>query len=180
MGLRQIRRKIKMRRENIRKRFIREKRLNRLAQPGIHNLVMVLDHLKPDYNVGKIFRSADAFGVREVHLVGIDFFNPLPGMGSFKHVPAKFYGGMAECLQSLGRQGYRLLTLDPGRGTPLCQAELPSRSAFIVGSEELGLSFDPREYPQMQILQIPQVGQVQSLNAAVAASIAMYEYVRRR
>lgn len=179
MGLRQLRRKIKIRRENIRKRFLREKRLNLLAEPGIHDFIVVLDHLKPNYNVGKIFRSADALGAREIHLVGIDFFNPLPGLGSFKHVPARFHGTIDHCLGALLQEDYTLVAMDPNQGTPLPDAKLNRRSAFIIGNEELGISFNPSDYAQMQLLQIPQVGRVQSLNASIAASIAMYEYIRQ-
>ncbi|HFQ90627.1 MAG TPA: hypothetical protein ENK27_11190, partial [Desulfobulbus sp.] len=41
------------------------------ARPGIHSCILVLDGLKPDFNIGKIFRSADAFGAREIHLVNV-------------------------------------------------------------------------------------------------------------
>lgn len=49
----------------------------------------------------------------------------------------------------------------------------------MVGNEEFGLSFEPTDYPGMQTLRIPLFGQMESLNASVAAAIVMYEYVRQ-
>jgi tRNA G18 (ribose-2'-O)-methylase SpoU len=58
------------------KRFEKQKRANLLAHPGAHEFVVVLDGLKPGFNIGKIFRSADAFGAFEVHVIGTSFFDP--------------------------------------------------------------------------------------------------------
>nr|WP_231892858.1 TrmH family RNA methyltransferase [endosymbiont of unidentified scaly snail isolate Monju] len=56
---------------------------------------------------------------------------------------------------------------------------MAEKSAFVVGNEEFGLSFEPTDYPGMQTLRIPLFGQMESLNASVAAAIVMYEYVRQ-
>ena len=69
--------------------------------------------------------------------------------------------------------------LDPEGATSLCSTELPCKSAFILGHEEFGFSFDPKEYPGLKRLTIPQFGSVQSLNVSIAASVVMYEYVRQ-
>ena len=66
MGSRYTQRRREAGRRQARKRFERQRRLNRLASPGIHRLVGVLDHLKPRFNIGKIFRSAEAFGAEAV------------------------------------------------------------------------------------------------------------------
>lgn len=179
MGLRQIRRRMQQRREAARRRFRKQKNANRLATPGVHDFVIVLDNLKPAYNVGKIFRSADAFGAREMHLVGIDFFDPSPAMGSFKWVPAHFHGAFDDCHSDLSRRDYTLFSLDPAAGRPLPSTALPRRSAFVFGHEEYGHSFDPADYSDIQGLSIPQFGKVESLNVSIAASIVMYEYLRQ-
>lgn len=115
------------------KRYENERRRNPLAAPGPLPLVMVLDRLKAGFNVAKIFRSALAFGVREIHLIDIGPFNPAPAKGAFRKLPARFH-----------------------------------------------CAFDAAAYPDLRRLAIPQSGPVQSLNVAVAASIAMYEYQCRR
>lgn len=161
------------------KRFETQRRKNILAEPGVNTFVVVLDNLKPRYNIGKIFRSADAFGAHEVHLIGTEFFDPAPSMGSFKWVPAKFFQDFESSFHHLTHDGYDIFRLDPGKGNLLTQMRFPTRSAFIFGHEEYGFSFDIAKYPTVQSISIPQFGRVHSLNVSVAASTTMYEYVRQ-
>jgi tRNA G18 (ribose-2'-O)-methylase SpoU len=160
-------------------RYTKQRQRNLLAKPGVHDFILVLDHMKAGFNVAKIFRSAEAFGACEIHLVGIGPFDPAPAKGAFKKVPARFYEDFRESYEELVQRGYRVLALDVARGESLIKAEIPEKAAFVLGHEEMGLSFQPEEYPDIGFLSIPQYGQVESLNVAVAASVVMYEYVRR-
>jgi len=170
---------MKAERDMARRRFRRQRNKNYLAEPGVHDCVIVLDHLKPTYNIGKIFRSADAFGAREIHLVGIDFFDPAPGMGAFKWVPAVFHNNFFSCYTHLVNKGYVPFILEPDKGDAVTETNLPLKSAFIFGHEEYGISFEPDLYPGIHRLTIPQFGKSQSLNVSVAASIMLYEYTRQ-
>jgi tRNA G18 (ribose-2'-O)-methylase SpoU len=179
MGPHKVRLMMKAEREMAARRFRRQRNKNYLARPGIHECVVVLDHLKPSYNIGKIFRSAEAFGAREIHLVGIDFFDPAPGMGAFKWVPAVFHKTFLSCYTGLIRNAYIPFILEPGKGKPITKTRLPLKSAFIFGHEEFGISFEPDLFPGVRRLTIPQFGKSQSLNVSVAASIILYEYSRQ-
>jgi tRNA G18 (ribose-2'-O)-methylase SpoU len=179
MGPHKVRQMMRAEREMAKRRFRRQRNKNKLATPGIHDCIVVLDHLKPTFNVGKIFRSAEAFGAREVHLVDIEFFDPAPGMGAFKWVPAVFHNTFLSCYSELIKNSYTPFILEPGRGQDIFCADLPAKSAFIFGHEEFGLSFEPDLYPEIKRLTIPQFGRSQSLNVSVAASIILYEYARQ-
>ena len=179
MGMRYTRRQMEAARRNAIKRFERHRRKNLFASPGVNQYVIVLDHLKPTFNIGKIFRSADAFGAREVHIIGTTFFDPTPAMGSFKWVPATFHETFDSCYETLAERDYSLYTLEPTTGTSLTKVSLPVNSAFVFGHEEFGLSFDPAGYDRVSSLRIPQLGKVQSLNVSIAASLVMYEYLRQ-
>lgn len=179
MGPHKVRMMMKAEREMAQRRFRRQRNKNYLAEPGVHDCVIVLDHLKPSYNIGKIFRSSEAFGAREIHLVGIDFFDPAPGMGAFKWVPAVFHRDFFSCYTFLVNQGYTLFILEPGKGCPVTETRLPLKSAFVFGHEEFGISFEPDLFPGIRRLTIPQFGKSQSLNVSVAASILLYEYIRQ-
>lgn len=161
------------------KRHEKHRRRNLLAETGVHQFVVVLDHLKAGFNVPKIFRSAEAFGAHEIHLIGIGPFDPAPAKGSFKNVPARYHEDFDHCYQTLSERGYTLFTLEPACGEPLASAELPLKSAFIFGHEERGISFERSDYSAIRCMHIPQFGRVQSLNVSIAASIVMYEYIRR-
>lgn len=179
MGLREIRRHLQKERQSAMRRFRKQKRLNSMAAPGRHDFIVVLDHLKPAFNIGKIFRSADAFDAAEVHLIATPFFDPAPAKGSFKWVPAKFHDIFESCYQELTDRSYTLFMLDPAEGEYLPDAAMPAKSAFIFGNEERGHQFNQDDYPEIKLLKIPQFGRVESLNVSIAASIVMYEYVKQ-
>lgn len=161
-------------------RYKKQRQRNMLAKPGTHDFILVLDHLKAGFNVPKIFRSAEAFGAHEIQLVNIGMFDPAPGKGSFRKVPARFIDTFDACYADLKQRGYTLFTLEAGTDYAITEAVLPEKSAFIFGHEEMGISFDRADYPDIQSLSIPQFGQVESLNVSIAASIVMYEYVRQQ
>ncbi len=167
-----------MRRQSL-LRYQKQRQRNVLAQPGVHQFVLILDHLKAGFNVPKIFRSAEAFGAHAIHLIDIGPFDPAPSKGSFKKVPARFHEEFDSCYQQLSKEGYRFFTLEPGEENSLFEQDLPERSAFILGHEEQGICFDRELYPDIQTIAIPQYGSVESLNVSIAASVMMYEYVRQ-
>lgn len=179
MGLRATRRRIEKERLSAIRRFRKQKRDNLMAASGLHKFIIVLDHLKPAFNIAKIFRSGDAFGAHEVHVIGTSFFDPSPAKGSFKYVPARFYDDFQSCFETLTQRNYTLFTLQPDTGEMLSEVELPAKSAFIFGNEEFGLSFRVEDFNEIKSLKIPQYGRVQSLNVSIAASIVMYEYVKQ-
>ncbi len=174
------RQQLREKRSLAQQRYRKHRQRNVLAQPGVHQIALVLDNLKAGYNVPKIFRSAHAFGAAAVHLVNIGPFDPAPAKGGFKHVPARFHDNFADCHRELREAGYAIFHLTPHTERQLWSAELPERCAFVLGHEEFGLSFDPADYPDLQGLAIPHFGPVDSLNVAVAASIVLYEYARRQ
>ena len=160
-------------------RYEKQKRRNLLATPGCHEVILVLDHLKGGFNVPKIFRSAEAFGASEIHLVNVPPFDPAPGKGAFKKVPARFYENFSGSYENLTERGYQLFALSANCHRSITTASLPRKAAFILGHEEFGHSFSQADYPAIDCISIPQFGQVESLNVSVAASIVLYEYVRQ-
>jgi len=170
----------KDRRTQVELRYKKQRQRNILAKPGVHEFVVILDNLKGGFNPPKIFRSAQAFGASAVHLVNVPLFDPAPAKGAFKYVPAKFYDTFDESYEKLSALGYQFFIFEPENGKALHETQLPEKSAFILGNEEFGISFDPNQYPKIQRLKIQQFGQVDSLNVSIAASIVMYEYTRQR
>ena len=171
--------KRRQRYKNAMARYEKEKLRNRLATPGANEFIMVLDHLKAGFNIPKIFRSAEAFGAREVHLVNIPPFDPSPAKGAFRKVPAVHHANFANCHADLQEKGYTLYTLEANCSNALYSTPLPVKSAFIMGNEGIGISFDKQGYPDIQCLGIPHFGSTESLNVSIAASIVMYEYIRQ-
>ena len=167
------------RQRQVEQRYHKARQRNVMAQPGPHPFVLVLDNLKAGFNVPKIFRSVQAFGGAEVHLVNIGVFDPAPAKGAFRKVPARFHDTVEQAFDELHERGYQLYAMTSGGNDVLGEVPLAGKSAFVIGHEETGLSFDPADFPGMQRIGIRLYGQMESLNASIAASVAMYEYVRQ-
>jgi len=167
-------------REYERHQFRKQRILSEHQPPGPFPLVLVLDNMKPNFNIGKIIRTANALGIREVHLVGIPIFDLRTCRGALKHTRTRSFESFDDSYDALAAEGYEFFGLAPDGEETLGSKSFPEKTAFIVGHEEFGLSFELADFPLVKGLRIPQFGQVQSLNASIAASISCFEYVRQR
>ena len=146
-------------------------------------LIVAMSGLQDPGNLGTILRSAEAFGASGV-LVGegtVSQFNTKAvraSAGSVFRLPVL---GMklGEAIPRLREAGLRLVATSSHGGTPADQANLAGPLALFIGNEGAGL---PRELmSQMdETVVVAHPGQVESLNAAVAASILLYESARQR
>lgn len=168
-------------RQYMQKSFERQRLLNKvMSKPGPFEYVMVLDHLKVDFNIGKIIRSAEAFGVHAVDVVGTSFFDPQPAKGCLKRVPWNMRTLFIDSYTEWSNKGYTFYAFDSEAEESLHEVQFPEKSAFVLGHEGFGLTFKKEHYPKIKYLKIPQIGLVESLNVSVAASIVMYEFTRGR
>lgn len=145
--------------------------------------LLVLDHVHNPANVGMILRSATAAGIDGVVI-------PHKGTADIGPVAIKASAGVAfrapilrcetigEAVHVLGEHRFSILGLD-AHGTPLFDAELPDRAAYVIGNESTGLSTSAKGACNAT-LSIPLDNGVESLNAAVAAALVSYEVARRR
>lgn len=163
------------------KSFERQRLLNKaMARPGPFPYVLILDHLKVDFNIGKIIRSAEAFGARAVDVVGTSFFDPMPAKGCMKRVPWTMTKTFHESYDRWSDEGFTFYAFDSEAPEAIHEATFPDKSAFILGHEGFGFTFKKELYPNIKFIRIPQFGLVESLNVAVAASVVMYEFARSR
>lgn len=145
--------------------------------------LVVAAGLQDPGNLGTILRSAEAFGAAGIFLtegtVSPYNWKVLRGSaGSIFRLPfVQISSG--ELIALLRRRGVRLLATSSHTGTPLPEANWTLPLAIFIGNEGAGL---PREmmHQMDETLAIPQAETVESLNAGVAASIILYEAVRRR
>lgn len=149
--------------------------------------IVVLAGLQDPGNLGTILRSAEAFGSAGV-ILGEGTVSPLnskvirASAGSVFRLPVvvgKNAGGLEEISAKLRAQHVRLIATSAHKGTPLDQANLTGPAAIFVGSEGSGL---PRAVLAQadELIAIPHLPQVESLNAGVAGSIVLYEAARQR
>lgn len=141
-------------------------------------LEIALENLTRDYNMGTIVRSANAFGVRHVHIVGRRRWNSRGAMMTDKYLHIHHHTDVAEFMRQMS--GKQLIAIDNVTGaTPLQSAALPESAVLVFGSEGDGLSGEMLAAAN-QIVAIEQLGSTRSLNVGVAAGVVMYEWLRQR
>lgn len=145
--------------------------------------VLLLDGLTTPANVGMILRTATAAGLGGVVVPhhGTAALDPLvvkASAGVAFHAPVLRTTTAAEAAEMLNEAGYPLYSLDSGADQSLFDAELPNRSAFVLGSESTGLSEDVHARVEDRLV-IPMRRDVESLNVANAAAVLSFELFRR-
>ena len=145
-------------------------------------LVVVLDRPASPGNLGSIVRSADAFGADGVIVFGhaADPYDPQAvraSVGSLFDVPVVRQDSLETIREGLA--GLRLVGASAAATTPIDELELTAPTALVVGNEAKGLSWAWREACDV-LVRIPMNGGADSLNAATAAAILLYEADRQR
>lgn len=142
---------------------------------------LVLDGVQDPGNVGTVWRAADAFGADGLILCNgcADPWNPKTvraTMGAVFRLPA-YEGTLEAAAEKLAREGVPLYAAALGEDTEDVRAVPLGRSAVIVGSEGRGVSRQALELCQKTV-RIPMRSRCESLNAAAAASVLLWEMAR--
>jgi len=145
--------------------------------------LLVLDNLQDPGNLGTIVRTAEGAGVNGIILSGdsVDIYNPKTirsTMGSLYRMPFCYEEDIVQAVERLNEAG---ITTYAAHLAGCCAYEEDYRKpcAFLIGNEGNGLRDKVAEKAQKYI-RIPMKGKVESLNAAVAATVLMFEAARQR
>ena len=131
-------------------------------------------------NLGALIRSAEAVGAEAVWIVGRDFYYRPSTKGADWWLPVEVLATPRECIARAAAEGYEIVALQQGGAAqPVWSAAWPERPLIVAGNEGDGL---PQAFLDAAALQVelPVYGQIDSLNVAVAASVAMYAWRGRR
>lgn len=140
---------------------------------------LLLENLRSDFNVGSIFRSAECLGAEKIELCG---YTPLPqktDMGTKEMVPHSSRS-IDDAISEAKQLGYTIIGLETApQSETLLNIQLPDKVCFVLGNERHGLLPETLKKCD-QIAHIPLLGNKNSLNVGITASLALYEYLRRR
>ena len=155
-------------------------RLRACVARRTRSIVPVLEAIDDPHNVAAILRSADAFGVQEVHLIeGAQPFLAARSVtqGAERWLDVVRHGDAERCVASLRSRGFRVYvaTMD-GELTPQDLCRTP-RAAVVFGNEQNGASPTLRALCDERYT-IPMAGFAQSLNVSVAAAITLFSATR--
>lgn len=147
-------------------------------------LFVILENLQDPGNLGTIVRTGEGAGITGVIMSTgtVDIFNPKTiraTMGSIFRVPFLYVEDMADTIQKLHKHGVHTYAAHLAGKTYYQDVSLKEPTAFLIGNEGNGLTKETADMAESYI-KIPMEGQVESLNAAVATALLMYEAHRQR
>ena len=151
---------------------------------GEQPLLLVLENLQDPGNLGTMMRTAEGAGVTGVLLSRgcVDIYNPKTirsTMGSVYRVPFLYTDDLLTTLDRLHEKGIRTYAAHLKGTGYYDEFSYREPTAFLIGNEGNGLSPEISKNAK-QYIKIPMEGRLESLNAAVAAAILMYEASRQR
>lgn len=146
--------------------------------------IVAMDGVQDPGNVGTIWRTADAAGFQGI-LFGDGCADPLSpkvqrsAMGSGFRIPFMMSECLSETLLALRNRGYAVIVSDLSGCDFYSRSDVGKKFVLIIGNETRGVSDAVRSTADMRV-KLPMRGGAESLNAAVAAGIMMYELMREK
>lgn len=144
-----------------------------------HALHIAIENFENDSNIGTVVRTANAFAVDTVHIVGRRRWNRRGAMVTDRYQHLQHHATVEELLQWTNAEGLTVVSIDNTPGcVPLETAELPERCLLLFGQEGPGVTQAAQDAALMTC-SIAQFGSTRSINAGVAAGIAMHAWIRQ-
>lgn len=149
-----------------------------------NSFVIIVDGVQDPGNLGTIIRTADAAGADAVIMTKgtVDAYNDKTlrsTMGSVFHIPILHFENFKELCKELRENGFEIYATSLEGSKYIYDCNFEGKAAVIIGNEANGIPLEHMEYVTQKI-KIPMPGRAESLNAATAAAVVIYEIVRQR
>lgn len=147
-------------------------------------LLLMIEDIQDPGNLGTIFRAGEGAGVTGIIMSGgtVDIYNPKTirsTMGSVYRMPFLYTDNIHIIIEELKKRNVTIYAAHLQGSMVYDACDYKKGSAFLIGNESKGLRDETADKADVRI-KIPMLGEVESLNAAVAASILFYEAARQR
>lgn len=157
--------------------------LDNARKKGEDPFVIILDNIEDPHNLGAIIRTANLAGAHGVIIpkhraVGLTATVAKASAGAINYTPVAKVTNIAQTIEELKDKGLWFVCADMG-GTTMYQLNLKGAIGLVIGNEGNGVSRLVKEKCDM-IASIPMKGDIDSLNASVAAGVLAFEIVRQR
>lgn len=144
-----------------------------------HPLHIAIENFGNDANIGAVVRTANAFAVHTVHIVGRRRWNRRGAMVTDRYQHLSHHDSTADLLEFAAGAGLTVVAVDNIAGAvPIETTALPRDALLVFGQEGPGISEEIRSGAAATV-SIAQFGSTRSVNAAVAAGIAMHTWIRQ-
>ena len=149
-------------------------------------VIAVLENIRSAYNVGSVFRTADAFLLEGIFICGYSAFPPhkeikKTALGAEETVHWKHFKNSKEAIEELRTEGYKIFAVEQAAGSIKLNRFTAGieKLAVVFGNEVTGVEQSTIEMAD-GCIEIPQLGMKHSLNISVAAGIVLWELIRSR
>ncbi len=140
---------------------------------------MAIENFGHDHNIGTVVRTANAFAAARVHIVGRRRWNRRGAMVTDRYQHLQHHLDVASLAGYAADRGLTIVAVDNVPGSvPIETAAIPRHCLLLFGSESAGLTVEAKDAAGMTV-SIAQFGSTRSINAGVAAGIAMHAWIRR-
>ena len=149
-------------------------------------LIVVLDNVRSQYNVGSVFRTSDAFRVEAIYLCGISATPPhqeihKTALGAEDTVDWKYFKDTAEAIRTLKAADYFVYSVEQVEGSVMLenlQLDASKKYAVVLGNEVKGVQ---QEVVNLSdgCIEIPQYGTKHSLNVSTTAGIVIWDFFKQ-
>lgn len=144
-----------------------------------HPFHVAIENWQHDFNIGSIVRTANAFAVAEVHIVGRRRWNKRGAMVTDRYQHVRHHPTVEDFVAWAREAGVAIIGIDNLEGSvPIEHASLPESCVLVFGQEGPGLSDDMGAACE-STLAISQFGSTRSMNVGAAAAIAMHAWIRQ-
>jgi tRNA G18 (ribose-2'-O)-methylase SpoU len=141
-----------------------------------HKLQIAIENWQHDLNIGSIVRTANAFNVSAVHIIGKKDWNRRGAMVTDRYLTVIHHPTVAEFALWAKENAVPIIGIDNVPGSKrLESSELPEKCALLLGQEGSGMSEEAIEICSV-LYAIEQYGSTRSMNASAAGAIAMYHW----
>ena len=143
-----------------------------------HPLHIAIENFENDSNIGTVVRTANAFLVEAVHIVGRKRWNRRGAMVTDRYQHLLHHETVSELISWAREHDLAVVAVDNVPGSvPIETVELPERCLLLFGQEGPGVTEEAQQAADLTV-SIAQFGSTRSINAGVAAGIAMHSWIR--
>lgn len=143
------------------------------------NLEIAIENTLRDFNMGTIVRTANAFGIRTIHIIGRKQWNKRGAMMTDKYLEILYHASPLAFSSAMKQREKHVYALENNVSSmPLYETKFAQHAVLLFGQEGPGLSSDMLAVAD-ETVSIDQLGSTRSLNVGVAAGIAIYEWSRQ-
>jgi len=160
----------------------KKEKIEHIVKDRTRHVSVVLEDVFQSQNASAIIRTAECFGVQDIHIIEkLNEFTPFESIskGALKWIDFYRYKKINHCVKDLKEKGYKIVATTPHtKSCSLHELDITQKTALVFGNEAAGLSKEAFDLAD-EFVTIPMVGFTESLNISVSVAVCLYDITQR-